>query len=180
MPAMLWRGPYGLDRCSLDPTPTGWRLAGTALLAVDDAPHEIRYSLVLDSGWNTLTVGAHVQGPDGDRRMALTGDGSGAWSVTDQPVIELFGAMDVDLTWTPATNTIPIRRLDLDIGEKGIVSVARISFPEHDIAKVTQHYERLDEDTYRYRSGDFEAALTVNEHGLVTTYGDLWSVVASA
>lgn len=180
MPAVLWRGPAGLDRCTLDATPSGWRLAGTALLVVADAPYEIRYSVVLDDEWRPATVGAHVQGPGADRRMALTTDGTGGWSVTDQPVLELFGATDVDLSWTPATNTIPIRRLGLEVGESASITVAKIAFPEHDIERVIQHYERLSDHAYRYRSGSFTADLTVDEHGLVTAYGDLWSAVASS
>jgi hypothetical protein len=179
VPSILWRGSSGsLERCALEQTAEGWRLAGTTLLTADGAPYEIRYSVLLDAGWGTRTVGAHVQGPGQDRRMALTSDGAGTWSVTDQPVLELFGATDVDLAWTPATNTVPIRRLGLAVGESGAVTAARVAFPEHDIARVTQHYERLSEHDYRYTSGDFSAELTVDEHGLVTRYGDLWSAAA--
>lgn len=180
MPSIMWRGPSGsLDRCTLDETPGGWRLAGTSLLVIDDAPYEIRYSVVLDDGWGTRTVGAHVQGPDADRRMALTSDGRGTWSVTDQPVLELFGATDADLAWTPATNTVPIRRLGLAVGESGSVVTAHIAFPQHEIERATQQYERLSEATYRYTSGEFTADLTVDENGFVTRYGDLWTAVAA-
>jgi hypothetical protein len=176
---MLWRAPSGnLDRCSLDQTPAGWRLAGTTLLAIDGAPYEIRYSVVLDEAWGTRTVGAHVQGPGGDRRMALSSDGAGTWSVTDQPVLELFGATDVDLAWTPATITIPIRRLRLGIGESESVVAARVGFPDHEIERATRRYERLTETTYRYTAGDSAMDLTVDENGLVVSDGDLWTAVA--
>ena len=175
----MWRGPGGSsERATLDQITDGWRLAGTTLLSLDDGPFEIRYSVILDAEWRPRTVGAHVQGPAGDRRMALTGGGEGGWTVTDQPILELFGATDVDLAWTPATNTLPIRRLGLDVGETGSIVAVRVAFPEHEIERVTQHYERTGPDTYRYRSGDFVGELVVDEHGLVVDYAGLWTATS--
>ena len=179
MHSIMWRGPAGnLDRCTLNQTTGGWRLAGTSLLVIDDASYEIRYSVVLDDAWGTRTVGAHVQGPGADRRMALSSDGTGTWSVTDEPVLELFGATDADLAWTPATTIVPIRRLDLAVGESGSVVAARIAFPQHEIERVTQYYERLSESTYRHSFGELTTEIAVDESGLVTRYGNLWTAVA--
>ena len=38
--------------------------------------------------------------------------------------------------------------------------------------KAAQTYTRLDECTYRYASGTFEAELTVDDDGLVTPYAE--------
>jgi hypothetical protein len=38
------------------------------------------------------------------------------------------------------------------------------------VVKADQTYTRIDEFTYRYASGTFEAELTVDDDGLVTTY----------
>lgn len=181
MPSILWtrHDGSGLERCVLDSTPTGLRLSGTALVVVDDDPYEIRYSVLTNEAGMTTTVGAHVQGPGNDRRLALTSDGNGTWSVGDEPIFDLFGATDVDLGWTPATNTLPILRLGLDIGSSAQITAAMISFPEHDIERRTQTYERLDDVTYRYTSSTFEGTLTVNEHQLVTEYDAGWTAVAS-
>ena len=45
-------------------------------------------------------------------------------------------------------------------------------FPELTVVKADQKYTRLDEFTYRYASGDFEAELTVDDEGLVAAYAD--------
>jgi hypothetical protein len=41
-----------------------------------------------------------------------------------------------------------------------------------DVVKAAQTYARLDEFTYRYSSGAFEAELTVDDDGVVTQYAE--------
>jgi hypothetical protein len=167
-----------MERAILEPTPDGFRLAGTVLLAEPDGPMEIRYSVVTDHNWQTRTVGAHVQTPTGDRRLALNSDGAGSWSAGDDPILELYGAIDVDLAWTPATNTLAIRRLNLEIGESAEAPTVVIAYPAHKIERRTHHYERLAPLRYRYRSGDFQTDLTVNDQGLVVAYPGGWMTEA--
>jgi hypothetical protein len=175
--SILWRrvDRIGLERAILEPTPDGFRLAGTVLLAEADGPIEIRYSVLTDADWHTRSVGAHVQTATGDRRLALNSNRAGTWSAGDDPVLELYGAIDVDLAWTPATNTLAIRRLNLDVGESAEASTVDIAFPTHEIERRTHHYERLAPMRYRYRSGDFETDLTVNSQGLVVAYPGRWT-----
>ncbi len=181
MPVAMWQrlDGLGLDRCVVDAVPDGHRLVGTALLVTDGEPYEIRYSVVTDRKWRTRTVGAHVQGASGDRRMALNADGDGGWNVADNPILDLYGAVDVDLAWTPATNTLAIRRLGLAVGESAEISVAYVDFPGHAVTRRTQSYRRLAENRYRFSSGTFSADLTVDGDGLVASYEGLWHNVAS-
>lgn len=182
MTTVLWRrlDSPGLDRCVVEPAPDGFRLSGTAIVVDGDASYEIRYAVLTDRSWNTVTVGAHVQGPSGDRRMALRSDGAGSWSMGDAPLIELFGANDVDLAWTPATNTLPIRRLDLAVGASSEIVVAYVDFPGHDVSRETQRYSRLDESRYRFESDGFAATLEIGLDGLVADYEGLWDAVSWA
>lgn len=179
MDAVLWSrvdGP-GHDRCVLEATPDGFRLGGTALVVAEGTSWEIRYAVVTDPQWRARTVGAHVHGPGPDRRIALLGDGLGGWSTADAPLLDLYGAVDVDLAWTPATNTLPIRRLGLAVGESSAVTVAYVDFPGHEVGRRAQRYSRTGERTYRFESGDFAATLETDERGLVTRYEGLWQVV---
>ncbi len=52
------------------------------------------------------------------------------------------------------------------------IQAAWVRFPELDVVKAAQTYTRLDELTYRYASGTFEAELTVDDDGLVTSYAE--------
>lgn len=182
MPSVMWtRGDgHGMERATLQSGPSGHRIGGTAILSIDATPYEIRYSVLTDEQWRTTTVGAHAQMPDGDRRLALSADGTGSWFVGDDPILDLFGAIDVDLGWTPVTNTVAIRRLGLSVGEESEVTVARIDFPSHEIERVTQRYRRLDDTRYRYSSRDFVVEFQVDEHGLIVDYPDGWTRVATS
>lgn len=177
---VLWRrlDLPGLDRCTVEQAPDGFRIAGTALAVVEGAPCEIRYSVLTGPGWLTHTVGAHVTGLGADRRLALSYDSETGWRVSDTPLIDLFGAVDVDFAWTPATNTLPIRRLGLEVGESAEVTVALIDFPGHDVSRSVQRYTRTSADGYRFESDDFRAELRMGPADLVAEYEDRWTALA--
>ena len=179
MTSILWKrlaGP-GHDRAVIGPDATGYRIAGTALLSAEGGSYDIRYSVLVDAEWNTRVVAAHLQGPDGDRRLSLAVDEDGNWTMGGDALEDLSGATDVDFAFTPATNTLAIRRLHLAVGGNAEVTVARVAFPERTVERVSQRYERTSDDSYRYSSGDFSADLTVNDDGFVTLYPGEWAAV---
>lgn len=101
----------------------------------------------------------------------------GNWSKDGVPLPELKGALDPDLTVTPFTNTLPIRRLRLKPGESAEIAAAFIELPELTIVKSPQRYTRLDEGRrYLYESlkSGFRREIEVDQEGLVTTYPDFW------
>jgi hypothetical protein len=102
--------------------------------------------------------------------LTLGRNARGGWTVDGQPVRALKGCSDVDLGCSPSTNTLPIRRLRLDIGGSHTIGAAWVRFPDLTVHKIAQTYTRLDEFTYRYASATFEAELTVDDDGLVTVY----------
>ncbi len=117
--------------------------------------------------------------------VALAGGGprelaelSGVWAGTERPP-QYSDCVDVDLSFTPATNTLPIRRLGLDIGEVAEIHVAWLVWPKLSVRRVLQRYARLAEDRYRYTQDEFEAELTVDRQGLVLEYQGLWRAIAS-
>jgi uncharacterized protein len=86
----------------------------------------------------------------------------------------------VDLAVTPATNTLPIRRLDLQIGHSASVTAAWIRFPELEIQPLSQRYTRLAKNTYRYESDPgFSTEIRVDDLGLVTYYRGGWERIAA-
>ena len=124
----------------------------------------------------TRSVTVDLRGPDGERSLRLAVK-DGLWWVEGRPEATLRECVDVDLGWTPSTNTLPIRRLNLAVGESRAVTAAWVRFPELTVERLPQEYRRLDERRYRYSSagGRFVAELEVDEHGLVTTYGQIWT-----
>lgn len=102
--------------------------------------------------------------------LVLSRDSASAWIVNDGAVPALQGCIDVDLGFSPSTNLLPIRRLNLAIGASDAVRAAWVRFPELTVDVLEQRYTRLAESTYLYESagGNFRRELTVNEHGFVT------------
>jgi hypothetical protein len=93
---------------------------------------------------------------------------------TEFPIVA--GCTDLDLNFSPSTNLVPIRRLNLAVGEEAAVRAAWLRFPSFTLEPLDQHYRRLDETTWRYESagGSFVAELQVNEAGFVTLYPGIW------
>ena len=78
----------------------------------------------------------------------------------------------MDLGCSPSTNTLPIRRLRLGLGASQTIQAAWIRFPELEVVKAAQTYTRLDEYTYRYASGTFQAEISVDDDGVVAAYAE--------
>jgi hypothetical protein len=106
------------------------------------------------------------------RRLELVRASDGRWRVDGSPREDLEGCTDVDLGISPSTNTLPVRRLHLDVGQEASVPVAWVRFPHLQVAPGSQRYKRLDTHSWRYSSEGFTARLAVDEDGLVVTYGN--------
>jgi hypothetical protein len=160
------------EHCTLTQRDTGLSLVGTVLGAEDGAPVRIEYRVLTDGAG--MTTAAHVRDLRGfeQRTLTLERDAKGNWTVDGAKVRALKGATDVDLGCSPSTNTLPIRRLRIGVGASKTIKAAWVRFPELTVVKADQTYTRVDEFTYRYASGDFEAELTVDDEDLVAAYAD--------
>ena len=160
------------EHCTLTLRDGGLSLVGTVLGAEGGVPVRIEYRVLADGAG--MTTAAHVRDLRGFevRTVVLERDAKGTWTVDGKTVRGLKNCTDVDLGCSPSTNTLPIRRLGLGVGASRKIQAAWVRFPELTIVKAAQTYTRLDEFTYRYASGTFEAELTVDDDGLVTAYAE--------
>jgi uncharacterized protein len=179
--AVLWHcaALHSADYFVLDSDVSGGWLRGDAVLPREQEPCRITYEIHVSPSWWTMSASALVTTPEKERRIHLQA-GTGAWLVDGVPVPHLAGCIDVDFGWTPATNTVAIRRLGLDVGGGATISAVLVRFPELDIVANSQTYTRLAPDRWRFQSGDYEAELAVEpQTGLVLEYADdLWRAVA--
>jgi uncharacterized protein len=176
VPTVLWQASDGgSEICVLEPTGRGRRLRGTVLTHEAGQPVELRYSVTADSSWATTEVEVLVAFAGGDLREPA--ELGALWSGKERPPA-YEDCVDVDLGFTPATNTLPIRRLELAVGEEAEIAVAWLRWPELRFERAVQRYARLARDRYRYAQDDFEAELVVDGQGLVLEYEGLWRAVA--
>ena len=152
---------------------------GRVVLPLGDVPCDITYRLGVDAGIETIHMEATVHAA-GHRRQVVVDAVERVWTVDGEVDEALEGCTDIDLGWSPITNTIPMRRLGLDVGESAEITAAWFRFPELELEPNRQRYTRKAENLWRYQAGDFDFELVVDpESGLITKYGDdLWEAVA--
>jgi hypothetical protein len=80
----------------------------------------------------------------------------------------------VDLGFSPLTNTLPIVRDRLQHGgDPRDYVMALVDVPSLAVSMSNQRYEPIGPDLVRFRSGDFEAVLELDEDGFVVRYPGL-------
>lgn len=176
---------------------TGFYARGTQI-AVDPIAYTARYELQTDQSWATTRLDVSTEGvgwartvrlelaagrwrattgEQGDLDGALTAAGHAGAGLpgTEDPDL-LFGAYDVDLTGSPLTNTLPIRRLGLLTAERGVahrLSVAWVLLPSLEIVQADQIYTALGDGRVRFATETFSADLELDGDGFVTHYPGL-------
>jgi hypothetical protein len=116
----------------------------------------------------------------------------GSWRITGAKValrglesrsisVDLQGATEIDIAACAFTNTLPIRRLKLAIGQAAKIEVAYVHLPELRVERVQQRYTRLADRRYKYEglNTGFTTELDVDEDGLVIDYPGLCRRVLS-
>jgi uncharacterized protein len=160
------------EHCTLAVRAGGLSLIGTVLGSEDGVPIRVEYRVLADGAG--LTSAVHVRDLRGfdQRTLMVERSTKGAWTVNGAAASALKGCTDIDLGFSPSTNTLPVRRLRLGVGATATIKAAWVRFPALDVVKAAQTYTRLDEYTYRYSSGDFTAELTVDDDSLVASYAE--------
>ena len=185
----------GSEWCALEREPDGWRLHGIVLTEVATSPVLVHYAVALAADWSTrvVEIAMRAGAASKPRQLKLTVAPDQQWQIEREPVPDpampagrswrrCTASIDVDLGFSPVTNTLPIRRLDPAIGEAVAVTAAWVRFPELTIEPLPQRYIRLAERRYRYESagGAFVAEIEVDDLGLVTTYEGGWRRIAAS
>ncbi len=180
---ILWRriDPPGHEAARLLAHGSGWHLAGTAVFGHEADACCLQYVVGCDAAWQT--VAATVSGWVGDRTVDLevTVDSDRRWWLNGSECPNVAGCFDIDMAFSPSTNTLPIRRLNLQPGDAAVVRAAWLRFPEFALEPLVQRYSRIDLATYRYESGGgvFTRTLRTNSAGFVVSYPEFWEVVHS-
>jgi hypothetical protein len=173
-----WEEP-GLGHLRLAVRESGVIADGLVLGVAEGRPFRIAYELRCDASWRVQSVRVGV--PGGPPKVELLSDGRGNWAGPEgRAVTYLDGCEYVDISETPFTNTLPIRRLGLAHGESAEICVAYFDGTELQPWPEPQRYTCLQKDSdgglYRFVSldGGFTADLPVDADGLVFDYPGLF------
>ena len=159
-------------------------LADSIIVGVSNRlPFRLHYEITCDSNWKVKELGLTILSSSG-KSIKIQADGQGHWSTnTGDPVPSLEGCIDVDISATPFTNTLPIRRLALSPGQSAELLVAYASIPEIELKPERQRYTCLEWNTdrglYKYEGleSGFSTELPVDSEGLVIDYPGLFKRV---
>jgi hypothetical protein len=101
-------------------------------------------------------------------RLTLDVDENQHWQENQTPLPFADGLFDVDFAISPITNTLPIRRLNLKVGESAESTAVWLRFPSLKPNRPKQRYIRVSDRFYRYEAPElsFQAQLEVDEAGI--------------
>jgi uncharacterized protein len=182
--AVIWRrvlDNQSFETCRFIRSQTGVQINGTILAAHEGQPIEICYQISGDPDWKTREVAVQQRYGFVESSLNLSANDK-TWYRADQGVLpELAGCTDVDIELTPATNALPINRLNLAIGGSGEIQAAWIRLPTMAVVAARQRYDRLSKNTYGYTSvaSGFQAEIEVDRFGLPIRYGNIWQRIAA-
>ena len=172
----------GQETCTLSQHSDGWEFVGRATGEADGQSVVVDYAISTDQAWQTqqVSVTMSTEHPQSHQHCVLARDHHGRWTAQGEdcpPLDAIQGLHDIDIQITPSSNTLPINRLEMAIGEGADVTAAWVRIPEFVVEPLPQRYTRVAARTYAYESndGDFTATLEVDDLGLVITYDPGWT-----
>ena len=171
----------GMEHLSLWEAERGIAVESVVIGVGDASAFRLDYRVRCDVGYNVREVHLTVaeQG-----EIHLSSDGRGNWfDNEDNPLPDLAGCIDIDISATPFTNTLPIRRINWTPGQTETLRMVYFSIPEMTFQADEQRYtcieQRVDGATFRFEqvSTGFTALLPVDGDGLVLDYPGLFERV---
>jgi hypothetical protein len=147
-------------------------LRGHTTAVEDGQAYAVRYEIALDDRWRTREARVVSDTIAGPRETVLRSDGDGRWTVDGEHAPQLDGLIDVDLEASACTNTLPIHRLALPLGEVTEAPAVYVRALDLSVTRLDQTYRRLNDRRYDYTSdgGDFRAVLEYDAAGLIVDY----------
>lgn len=157
--------------------------ADGVVLGIDEerGPFRLVYRLSWDTEWQLHSAELSLATERSSHSITLRTDGKGRWeNGAGQRLAELDGCRDIDIWPTPFTNSFPIRRRRLAIGERQEFRMAWVDGLDLTVRPQPQRYTRLSDSAYLFESLDgsgFKAELPVDEDNIVLDYPGLFQRV---
>ncbi len=167
----------GLEQARINQWDDSLNARGAIVGQAGDVAHGVLYEISLRLDWTFEAI--LLQRTDGAMSVLRRSKDGGWFDMHAEELPELAGCIDIDFEMTPFTNTLPIRRAPLAIGESRRFRMAYLPANTLEPFADEQIYTRLDERLYRFEEADgsFSAEITVDEDGLVTDYPGLFERV---
>lgn len=153
------------------------KVNSTVIFLDDHSPYKVDFQVWLNHNWEMKQLDVSISN---GKSLRLSSDGKGRWfDIKGQELHDLSGAIDIDLSCTPFTNSLPINRKKWRLDQPQEFEMVFISVPDLAFRKVHQSYEWIqktgEKRKFCYRSDTYETVLEVDSYGLVVDYPEVFT-----
>lgn len=167
-----------IEKCHIIEKEQSFHSRGELVGNKNNQVYGLDYQIVVDEQWKTRFFS--INSSQGNKSYSVHAHKiNNLWVIDDVEYPEFNECLDVNIATTPYTNTLPINRLKLEIGESKEINVLYINPLEERITLVMQRYKRLSDFTYFYENlwNDFKATIIVDEDGIVQEYSGMYKAI---
>jgi len=168
--AVIWvrQDAPGTDACRFADAEGGYLIDGSS---TDATGHFLPYRIRArgDGTTRRARIGA-------TSRIFLRRAPDDTWMLNGAPAPAVTGAKDIDFGFTPATFTLPIRRLKLGVGDEAEIMVARLDLEKQRLTPLHLVFRRTANTEYECLNGETgkTSHLSVDAQGIVQTHTGHW------
>lgn len=144
-----------------------------------EKPWQVNYTLTLNPRWEAQTVFIEVMSEQ-NYTISLHKNELQQWMNEKGEHLAAFdGCVDVDISFTPFTNSLPINRLQLTKGEGQDIRVVYVDVRNGVIKTVKQRYLNKGNQIYKYENEDsgYISELIIDKDGYVVDYPGIWQQI---
>ena len=178
---LLWTGIeyYSLENCLINTAGKNNHINSSIIGYYQDKIYNVSYYIKTSSQWETyfLELEYRINNEEHTIKLEKINDD---WLFNKEKKETFKHCIDIDISITPFTNTLPINRLQLRKGEQSKINVIYINIFEHHVKPVHQSYQCIAAGKFLYKNipNDFEAEIEVDEAGFVINYPSLFKRTA--
>ena len=175
---IIWTGIeyHSLENCIVTIMDKGSGIKSSIIGVYTNEIYKIEYRIRTNQFWETIFCEIKSQLYNKVEVIDFRKEGKESWYVNGQPDEKLNGCIDIDISLTPFTNTLPINRLKLLEKEDQQIKVLYVDVLGRKMMPVQQKYTRISQTDYKYENvpNDFESVISVDNLGLVVKYPGLF------
>jgi uncharacterized protein len=155
---------------------TGYWCEGVTAAVENGQAWTVRYSILLDDQWRATAATVWGRTDAGARQRTIKAIGVGRWEVDGEEIPEVAGCLDIDLESSACTNTMPVHRLNLAVGDTAPAPALYIRATGLPVERLEQVYRRVADDgdttrfDYRAPALQFETRQVYDRSGLILDY----------
>ena len=180
---IIWTGLqyHSIEHCSWTNSANGNEIVSTIVGYYENKIYKVEYNIETNVNWETKSATIRMKIDDAADTITLKKN-DGKWFLNGAPADGFNDIYDIDISLTPFTNTLPVRRLKLTGHEEQVITVIYFDILDRQIKPLKQIYTRLTAHNYKYENDDksFTANIQTDEDGLVKDYPTLFKMSAKS